>query len=178
MPLIKHRIELLNLLPPNPVVCELGVAEGLFSRDLLVAGVGKLYSVDNWAQIKSSRGDGGYSQEWHDANYENAMKLLSPFGDRSVVLRGLTTEMAKHVPDGELDMLYHDAGHDKKSVMDDLTCWFPKVKTGGIIGFHDYLMPEYDVKRAAEEFCRPYGYELIVIPENAIKDAGAYFVKT
>jgi hypothetical protein len=173
---IKHRIELLSLLPENPVVAELGVAEGLFSRDLLEAGVSVLYSVDAWRHIPNIKGDGNFEQEWHDNNYENAKKLLEPFGERSIILRGLSTEMNIHVKDNSLDLLYMDCNHLYEGVTAELNAWFSKVKVGGIIATHDYAMPQYGVKQAFEDFCRGK-FEIIEIPENEPKDAGAFIIK-
>lgn len=175
---IKKRIELISLLPPNPVGCELGCAEGLFSRDLLVAGFSTLYMVDVWNHIPNVKGDANSPQQWHDANFENVKKLVAPFGDKAVILRGLTTEMAGFVPYSSLDLLYLDAGHLKEEVAADLDTWFPSVKIGGVIAMHDYLMPEYGVREAAEEFCKQYGFEIHIIPETELKDAGAYFIVT
>lgn len=176
METIKTRIELLKLLPPDAIGAELGVAEGLFSRDLLEGGLKSLFMVDVWAHVPNVKGDANSTQDWHNNNYENAMRLVEPFGKRAVVLRGFTTEMAKTLPDDILDLLYHDAGHLQEEVKADLEAWFPKVRVGGVVAFHDYFMEEYGVKKAVEEFCRDK-YAIIPIPEKQLKDAGAYFIK-
>jgi len=49
-----------------------------------------------------------------------------------------------------LDFVFIDANHVFEAVMDDLNCWFPKVKKGGFIGGHDYK--DEDVKRAVDTF--------------------------
>lgn len=41
------------------------------------------------------------------------------------------------VPDG-LDLIYIDANHVKEHVIDDITCWWDKVRIGGIFCGHDY----------------------------------------
>lgn len=174
---IKRRIDLVKLLPENSVGCECGVAEGYFSADLLEAGVAKLYSVDNWGTIEGIRGDGNFPQEWHDKNYEDAKKRLERFGDRSVILKGMTVEMANKVLDNSLDLLYLDAGHSYESVFNDLTAWYPKVKSGGVIAGHDYLAPQYGVFGAVTQFSILHNFIPMTIPENSDTDASFYFIK-
>lgn len=178
---IKHRIELVKLLPENSVVAELGVAEGNFSNDLLEAGVGILYSVDNWGHIPHVTGDGNFPQDFHDANYKAATEKLSKFGYRSLIFKGLTVGVASRIPDNFLDMVYLDAAHYYDGVISDLVSWYPKVKPGGIISGHDYLnVEDYGVNKAVNDFVKNIlnkDIEIITIPENNIKDASFYFIK-
>lgn len=176
---MNNRIELVTLLPQGAKVAEIGVAEGLFSKDLLDAGVALLYSVDNWAHIPNVTGDGNFDQKFHDKNYDAAVKRLAEFGDRSVMLKGLSVDMANLIPDNSLDMVYFDAGHYYGAVVADLIAWYPKVRSGGIIAGHDYLNPDYQVKEAVSHFIRTVGIitAVNVIPENNIEDASFYFVK-
>lgn len=175
---IKNRIQLLTLFQNGikPIVIEVGVAEGLFSRDLLEAGAGLLYSVDNWAQ-QNQRGDGGFPQEWHDKNYENAKKLLEPYGARSIMLKGRSVDMAKKIADKSVHLVYIDADHSKPGVLADSHAFWPKLITGGVMAFHDYESEDYGVKEAVMEFAAEKGLEIHLIPENSKADAGAYFYK-
>jgi len=177
---IKHRIDLVSLLPENAVVAEIGVAEGNFSADLLERGIGKLYSVDNWGHIPSVTGDGNFPQDFHDKNYTAAKERLTKYGERSVILKGLSVEMAKLVPDNSLDLLYLDGAHYYAGVAADLNAWYPKVKSNGIIAGHDYLNNDYQVKEAVSHFVveRNIITSVFVIPETHINDAGFYFIKT
>lgn len=176
---IKYRADIYKLLPKDSVIAELGVAEGNFSRDMLNwPNVKKLYSVDLWGTINGQKGDGGYEQEWHNANYNNAVRLLQPFGERSEILRGLTHEMSRHIEDESLDLLYIDADHSYKGVMNDLIAWFPKVKKGGYVSCHDYLMGHYGVNQAVKEFTSQNKiFEVLTIEENKPDDAGCLFKK-
>lgn len=173
--MITKRNELYKLLPQGATTVELGVAEGLFSRDILNWGLGNHFLVDAWKTLDTI-GDGSSEQSWHDKNYENAIKLINPFGDRAIVLRGLTTEMANYVPNNSVDLLYHDAGHDYGSVYSDLVAWYSKVKAGGVIAFHDYENPAYGVKLAVQKFV-DNRYQIFLLPETNKEDAGAYFIK-
>jgi hypothetical protein len=175
--MIKKRIELVTLLPRESVAAEIGVAEGNFSRDLLAAGVGKLYSIDNWGHIPNATGDGNFPQEWHDENYRMAKEKLFPFRDRSVILRGISWRIPHYIKNESLDLLYLDGAHYYEGVKMDLDVYIDKVKRGGIVAGHDYLSPDYGVNQAVNEFCSKYGVSPIVIPEESPADAGFYFIK-
>lgn len=175
---IKHRTQLPELLkhfnlPLTGIEC--GCAEGFNSKDLLANGLEKLYMVDAWEQLDVV-GDGANDNEWHSKNYNDAMERVLPFKDNVVVLRGMTTEMAKYIPDNSVGLVYLDAGHDYESVKSDLINYFPKLVEGGIMAGHDFINPAYGVKLAVEEFCQGK-YSIHVIPENQDEDAGFYFVK-
>ncbi|MCH9626020.1 MAG: hypothetical protein S4CHLAM123_12090 [Chlamydiales bacterium] len=55
------------------------------------------------------------------------------------VIRPLTVgsvEGAGHVAEA-IDFIFIDGAHDYESVKEDFETWFPKVKVGGIVAFHD-----------------------------------------
>lgn len=165
---LKSRAELYKILPLKPVIAEIGTASGLFARDMANWGASKLYVVDMWKHIPNFSGDGGYDQEWHDKNLENATKLLKPFP--VTFLRGDSAQMAVNVPDASLDLLYLDACHAFECVMADLKAWVPKVKKGGIVAGHDYSNSDYGVMPAVSEFFIKNGYKVNYIPENGADD--------
>lgn len=174
--MVKHRIDLVKLLKDLklPLIgAELGCAEGYFSNDLLEQGLEKLYMVDAW-QTLPVKGDGGFPQDWHDGNFNAALKRVEKHGSKAVVLRGMTTEMAKGVEDNSLGLLYLDAGHDYVSVKNDLIAWFPKLIYGGVCAGHDYLNTAYGVRQAVNDFT---GKKVFVIEENKKEDAGFLFIK-
>lgn len=174
---IKHRIELINLLPKNPVTVELGVAEGNFSEDILREWKPSIhYAVDTWQTVPNFSGDVSSPQEWHDENYKKASKRLAKYSKIVKILRGITWEEAEKVPDKSVDLVYIDAGHSFNAVTSDINAWFPKLKFGGVMAFHDYLMPQYGVRQAVEAFCKDR-FDIYPIPEHKDEDAGAYFIK-
>lgn len=168
--------ELMKHLGLPMIAVEVGVASGLFSRDLLVNGIDKLYSVDAWRTLNQS-GDAASDQKWHNDNYDNTVKLLTPFGERSIILRGLCDEMAKEVPDNSLGLVYLDGDHSYEGVMRDIAKWYPKLVVGGIISTHDYENPAYGTKKAFTEFANENGLEIYLLPENKSEDAGAFLIK-
>lgn len=176
---IKHRIELVGLLKKwgitGPVV-EIGVAEGLFSKDLLDAGVDFLHMVDNWATIPGVRGDGNFEQSWHDANYYAALGRILEYPNVSM-MRMMSQDASREFQDGSLAMVYHDADHSYKGVRADIVAWWPKVKRGGIMAWHDYFTeaPTYGVRKAVEEMFPDAQYNFILEPD--MKDSGCWIRK-
>lgn len=175
--MIKHRSEIYKLLPKDFFAAELGCAEGFYSAELLSMGAGRLYMVDAWQTLVQS-GDGSNPQKWHDQNYYAAMGRVAKYDEKVIVLRGLTTEMAKHIPDESLDLVYVDACHTFKCVMADINAYWPKLKENGIMAFHDYLAKEYGVYDAVNEFADWHNLKVNLIPEHKDEDAGAWVVKS
>lgn len=155
---------------------ELGVAEGLFSADLLSAGMDKLIMVDAWTTM-NQEGDAGFPQKWHDNNYRQAIERVAKFGNKAQILKGLTTKMASHVADKSLGLVYVDAAHDYTSVMADINAWYPKLVVGGVCAFHDYNPSYKGLMNAIEEFTDVNGIKRYPLPEKAEKDRGVYFIK-
>lgn len=174
---IKHRTELNKLMGKKQLVgAEIGVAQGLHSRDILTNwNIKKLYLVDNWATIEGQAGDAGTQQGWHDTNINNVKILIKPFVGKTKLLKGLSVDMAKQVANESLDFIYLDGDHSYEGVTADLKAWAPKVKKGGIIAGHDYLQAEYGVQKAVLEFA--HGIIVEIIPEHKEEDAGFYFIK-
>jgi hypothetical protein len=157
-----------------PVV-EVGVAEGLNSADMLRWGISKLYMVDAWRMLPQT-GDGGFEQSWHDTNYQQAVDRVLEFGEKAVILRGLSVEMSQQVEDNSCGLIYLDGDHSYTGVMKDLYAWFQKLKVGGIMAGHDFVACGYGVNQAVHEFCKNK-YDIHTIPENG-DDASFYFIKT
>ena len=173
--MITHRHNLPKLLKDLnlPMTgAEIGVAEGYFANDLLTGGVTKLYMVDAWRTLDTT-GDGASPQSWHDKNYSDALARVAVHGDKSVILRGITWEMAYQVENNSLGFVYLDAGHSYECVMADLKAWVPKVVKGGIVAGHDFLNRSYGVERAVREFAKT---EIYTINENKTEDAGFLFI--
>lgn len=174
---IKHRIDLNKLLPKNPVTVELGVAEGYFSEDILRDWKpSKHYAVDLWETHGEYFGDAGSPQDWHDRNYKAAFERLSKYPNCEI-LRGPTTRMQQYVGDNTVDLVSVDACHSLECVRDDIQAWWPKLKPGGIMAFHDYENVDYGVKQAVQEWADKIGMPVFLLPELKSEDAGAYIIK-
>lgn len=176
-----YRRDLYQLLKdiPNAVVVEVGVAEGLFASDLMRWGIKKLFLVDMWESMPAMHGDASNPQDWHDYNYKNTIRLMEenkkPHQEYEL-LRGPSHQMAKLI-NVELDLVNVDADHSYEGVRRDQYAFWPLLKSGGIMAFHDAEMEHYGVKRAVHQFAQEMGVEINLLPEDKIEDAGAYLVK-
>lgn len=175
---IKYRADLNKLLPPNPITLECGSAEGLYTEYILKNWNPLLHIiVDLWEHIPSVTGDGNSPQEWHTKNYKEVLERVKPFRDKVEIHRGLSWQMAQHIPDNSLDLCYIDACHEYEAVSKDIRAYYPKVKTGGIMAFHDTENPDYGAGRAVRDFIKDKGITLHIISENHWADAGCWFRK-
>lgn len=52
--------------------------------------------------------------------------------------KGSSTEAAKFFNAKSLDFVYIDAAHDYQNVKADIEAWWPTIKSGGMLGGHDY----------------------------------------
>lgn len=175
---IQYRRNLYQLFPDlsKVVAVELGCAECFFASDIAAWGVKRLYAVDMWESNASFPGDAGNPQVWHNANFEACQKRFEKFGDRVVILRCPTTAMAGLIQE-QLDFVNVDACHSYACVKADIEAYWPKLRSGGIMAFHDHEMKQYGVKQAVAEFAAANGLTVNLLPEDKQEDAGAFLVK-
>lgn len=173
---LKYRRDLYKIIDLSLPGAELGVASGEFSRDILEWGIAKLYLVDAWQSL-NQKGDGGFSQAWHEDNFSKTKELMKKFGDRAVILRGLTYQMASHVEYNSLGFVNIDADHSYEGVTRDINAWWATIKRGGVMAFHDFQNPDYGVTEAVRDFFAPKGIQINILPEDKAADTGAYVIK-
>lgn len=164
---------LLNVLNLNGKGVEIGTWKGEYSTHVLtISKLSTLYSIDPWQHF----GDCIYididnvSSEEFEVIYNQAIKALGKFGNRSKVMRMSSINAIKAFKDCSLDFIYLDANHSYESCKEDLKLWWPKLKKGGMFAGHDYLdadLPQgkYGVKSAVNEFLKVYPHKLFVTPE-------------
>ena len=183
--IVKFREQLGDLLKEMNlplIICECGVAEGLFAKQIMDWGTQTLYLIDRWEHV-DVKGDSGEPQDWHDNNLSQVRDRMAVYDNRSekyVILQGDSVEMAEYIPENSLSMVYLDADHSYEGVKRDIEAFYPKVISGGIITGHDYLNLEYGVNKAINEFVLANGYQssdVLVIPENEPNNASFYFIK-
>jgi len=148
---IKHRIfprpfERLAFPPPptthRPLVgCEIGVCGGEHSLSLLQnLDISKLYLIDPY-EIYSDYKEGnkiyGSDQLELGATFESAQKLLSDYSDRIVWIHAYSSQAHCFIQE-PLDFVYVDGNHQYEYVSADIQKYFPLIKSGGIMGGHDF----------------------------------------
>jgi hypothetical protein len=159
--ILPSRKEMLDLFPKNAVVAELGVDEGTFS-DMIVNQTQptKFHIVDFWGSKR-------YNQLKRQ-KVEN--KFASQLKDGSVEINlGLSTAVVTEFPNGYFDWIYIDTDHGYKVTHEELEAYREKIKSGGIIAGHDYIIGNWDgvvrygVIEAVHEFCVKYDWEIIYL---------------
>lgn len=119
----------------------------------------ELYAVDTWqgsdedAHIKQIKEMGG-----SDVLFNRFNNNMSAAGVSHIVkpMRMTSIEASKQFEDNSVDVVFIDASHKYKDVLNDINHWYPKVKKGGKISGHDYVVghkvSECGVIRAVHEF--------------------------
>lgn len=118
------------------VGAEIGVWRGEFA-EALCRGIPdlQLRCVDPWLPYEHYREKKNRGDRLTEA-YDEARRRLHGFTCH--LDRRMSAEAAVDVPDGSLDFVYIDANHGEAFVRQDLECWSPKVRRGGIVAGHDY----------------------------------------
>jgi hypothetical protein len=123
--------------------CEVGVWRGSNSEKMMEAKPDTLICVDIWKNEKC------YLQAKNKLDKYKEIKLIKKY----------SVEASMSFVDNFFDYIYIDSAHDYISVKNDINAWWPKIKIGGIFGFHDYCLGatrydklEYGVIRTVNEF--------------------------
>lgn len=172
-PLQQRGKAIVRRLPRQARMAEVGVLLGALSEYVLRHCDARVLMVDNW-QTADKQPDAYRATRDAHANHTDAKRVAAHkagalavaarYAGRVEIREGWSTEVARSVPDGSLDMVFLDADHSYEGVRDDIAAWLPKVRKGGWIGGHDYENnePAYDfsgVKRAVDE-AFPEGVEV------------------
>jgi hypothetical protein len=159
--MITDRTKLLELLPQNGIVAELGVATGCFSADIIKYNKPtQLHLIDIWG-----------SDRYHEGLLDNIKSMFSQkIATEEIFLhRKFSHHAALDFPNEFFDWVYIDTTHSYTQTKLELELYAPKIKSGGIIAGHDYLMGnweksfKYGVIEAVHEFCATHDYEFIYL---------------
>lgn len=159
---LPNRQELLRALPPEGVVCEVGVENGDYSADIIeICRPHKLHLVDSWDEPR------------YQSGLSNVRKRFSKeiTDGRVIINRGRSIEVLHEFPDDYLDWVYIDSDHTYPTTIDELNICHQKVKGTGYIMGHDFCLGNvvkgkiYGVIQACAQFCvqRDWGYRYITI---------------
>ena len=133
-----------------------------------------VHCVDPWldpcgapsiAEIESSF-DERMKQENEASGYKRIVKHI-----------GTASEAAILVADGSLDFVYVDSGpHTYEGNLREIREWWPKVRSGGFLGGHDWEIPELNaadvfpgVEKSVTDFFGgiPHSYGLKIFPDTS-----------
>ena len=121
-------------------VAEIGVYRGRFAARMLgdCPAIETYYMVDPWRNLEDWNKPANTSDDEFERIFREAMERTGAHEDKRVVLRGTTTEVIDHLPDGSVDFAYIDGDHTLRGITIDLIRIFPKVRAGGWIGGDDF----------------------------------------
>jgi len=128
---------------------EIGTFKGHFASEILKRWPGVLYMIDPWRPLGEEYSDSSNHSEHLDA-YSETMNRLAGFEDRAFMLRGLSSQLVNLFDDNSLDWIYVDGNHAYDYVKEDLEMWWPKLKSGGLMSGHDYLLLDWHGSPLAE----------------------------
>lgn len=146
---------------------EIGVWRGVYSASFCTANpkmhmlcVDPWLSYPAWQDTKNSLAPDAQAQLMAES-YLDAMERLSPLN--CTIVRKFSADAAKDVPDGSLDVVYVDGNHVYDAVIEDLTLWAPKVRSGGIVSGHDFRVftnkPTIHVVEAVTDYTKQHGID-------------------
>jgi hypothetical protein len=182
IPPLTDRISLLELVNsrfPNGVGVEIGVAGGHFTKQIVATWkhFEALYCVDPWKYFESGYDDScNLSQQLQDERFEQFCKDTKN-DMRVFVRRRMSHESASEMPNNCADFIYLDANHSFAAVIQDLTCWWPILKPGGIFAGHDYYegnLKGHGVKLAVDAFAKERGIEVHRTTSEFCRASGVY----
>lgn len=163
--LLKNRFRMLECLPKNSVVAEVGTQYGHFAEVIIsITKPKKLHLID-------------YNFDLFKAEMSKNEKILLQQGieNGSVELHeGDSSTILSSFPDECFDWIYIDADHAYEGVCKDIQQGYPKVKPDGMMVFNDYtnwsvceIMP-YGVAKAVNEFCIANDWEIVFLALHSL----------
>lgn len=147
---------------------EIGVWRGAYSALFCEANPAmQMLCVDPWishAAWKDTKNklDPAEAEAFMAESFADACTRLGAFPNATII-RKFSAEAAHDVPDGSLDLVYVDGNHVYDAVLEDLTLWAPKVRSGGLVSGHDYRRfdnkPFIHVVDAVNDYTKAHGID-------------------
>ena len=122
---------------------EVGVQRGMFAESLLKRwhSCRSYQLVDLWgAEVESNYADAAGSVD-HVKFMSEAQGRMRAFPHvHTSTCRNFSTLCAAAIANESVDFVYLDARHDYWGVLQDLTAFWPKLRTGGVMAGHDFIV--------------------------------------
>jgi len=151
---------LLDFLPKQAVVGEIGVSRGDYSEKILSQTLPRnLHLIDAWKDKRY-----GSFKEIVENRFAKEINLGQVF-----ICQGFSTTVLESFDDGYFDWVYIDSNHTYETTARELELCLKKVKPNGIIAGHDYVTGSwlkkirYGVIEAVNEFCTKNNWEMIYL---------------
>jgi hypothetical protein len=109
-----------------------------------------------------------HTKSQQDAAFAATSKRLASFN--VTMLREMSFAVAGQFQDESLDFLHIDGNHTFDGCAQDLICWVPKVRVGGLIVVHDYFSPNWPgVTQSVDAYVNAHGiYPWYVTPDVSL----------
>lgn len=124
----------------------------------------KLYLVDPYLRYKdySSIKDGQWVNDFAQNKYDNMFNIaknkVKQYGDKVEFVKELSENATDKIPNN-LDFVYIDGNHKYEYVLKDIELYYPKVRTGGVLGGHDWHAG-MDIWKAVNTFTSKYDLDV------------------
>lgn len=143
--------EFVAILPNDSTFIEVGSWKGksiaFFAVEAMNSGkIIDCFAVDTWRGSPEHSTD---SNIINDTLYDLFLENISPLQDYITAIRKPSFEAAKEFDNDSIEIVFIDAANEYDAVKQDIHTWLPKIRKGGIIAGHDYLLPS--VKKAVDE---------------------------
>lgn len=153
-PMIKFIRELFGIQLLTGV--EIGVASGVNAESILkTLNIDKLFLIDPY--IPYIRHNGSLQTGFVNT-FPLAKERLSKFRHKIIFVRKTSMEALNDTPNN-LDFVYINGNHSYSFVKDDIQHYYPKIKSGGVIGGHDFDTTCLSVIKAVTEFAHNQNLE-------------------
>jgi len=110
-----------------------------------------LYSIDPYKYIPDGVFMAAEPQAVNDKICAEAKEKLAGFGDRSILIRDFSDNAVTKTPP-VVDFVFVDGDHRYEQVRKDIDNYMPKIREGGIIAGHDFLLQTGVVRAVYETF--------------------------
>lgn len=117
-------------------LAEVGVWRGDFAEAILrnCPTIERYYLIDPWRTLDDWNKP--LNQDDLEEAFLETQAKLAPFADKTIFLRGRTTEVADELP--ELDFAYIDGDHTLRGIVLDMLQVWPKIRASGWLGGDDF----------------------------------------
>jgi len=130
---------------------EIGVGFGHNAENILQnLNVKTLWLIDPFEPYFGARGI--HHKEYVEGKRRSKW-VLRKYRDRGRFLYAKSDDAVKHFEDVSLDFVYVDGCHSYNQVSRDIENYWRLLKSGGILGGHDFCIFYWDVAKAVLDFC-------------------------
>lgn len=127
---------------------EIGVLHGLNAISIMQnLDIKHLYLIDPYILYD----DGINKYKDREKDFKIAQQNMYPYKDKVTFIKKTSIDAVRDVPNN-LDFVYIDGNHSYRYVKHDIEEYYPKVKSGGIIGGHDFRADCSGLCKAVLEF--------------------------